>query len=373
MRYLFILGRNPALSKAEILAYFEKEENKILYSVISGNGMLVEPERPIRKDTIAHLGGVIAIGEVLESGSIKAIINNLGKKTIYLGKSNKINYIIWDFCNQKILEVFRDFLKSKFREESLKATEKTMGNFIAMQNDETLKNISSKKLIDERYFIFEDKQLHFGKIMQVNDYKEIEERDMKKPFRRSGLAISPRLAKIMINLSLANNGEKIIDPFCGIGVILQEALLKGIKVTGVDKDKDAIKKALTNLEWAKFPKNNYFISLGDSRNFNFHEANAVVTEPDLGQTMKKEPKDEELKAIMENYENLMANILNNLKKSVSGRFVFTAPLILKNGKRISCDVGKIIRKTGLKLVEGFPIQDYRKNQIVGRDIFVLKK
>ncbi len=371
MHYLFILGRNIELSKAEIFAYLEKEYNKVLSSTINGNGMLLEVLNPLPKGMINNLGGSIAIGEVSAKGTSKSIVKELSKKTLYMGKSNKLNYVLWDFCTQKSLDEIRTFLKEKFREESLKATEKTLGNFIESQNDETFKNISSKKLIDEQYFLYEDKELYFGKITERSDYEEIEKRDMNKPFRRSNLAISPRLAKIMINLSLSKPGNRIIDPFCGIGVILQEALLQNFKVVGLDTDKEAIKQAHANLEWAKFNKNNYSVSVGDSRQFNFPEAYTMVSEPDLGETLRKEPRDHEIKPILEEYESLMINVLNNVKRKVSGRFVFTAPLMLKKTKRISCDIDKIIGKTHLKLISSF--QDYRKTQLVGRSIFVLEK
>ena len=150
-------------------------------------------------------------------------------------------------------------------------------------------------------------------------------------------------------------------------------MLQDIKVTGIDRDKGAITNARANLEWAKFVKNNYFISVGDSRQFNFKDADGMVTEPDMGATLKKEPGEGQLRQTLERYELLIIDVLNNLKKNVHGRFVFTAPLISKKSKRISCNIGQILYKTGLKLVEGFPIQDYRKNQFVGRDIFVLEK
>ena len=49
-----------------------------------------------------------------------------------------------------------------------------------------------------------------------------------------------RLAKILINLSEVKDEEILLDPFCGIGVILEEALLQNINVIGIDKDKKAV-------------------------------------------------------------------------------------------------------------------------------------
>ena len=71
---------------------------------------------------------------------------------------------------------------------------------------------------------------------------------MQKPVRRSELSISPRISKIMINLSLVKSNEKIVDAFCGIGSILQETLLKKIKVIGIENVLDAFENAKRNAQ-----------------------------------------------------------------------------------------------------------------------------
>ena len=73
------------------------------------------------------------------------------------------------------------------------------------------------------------------------------------------------------------------------------------------------------------------------------------------------------------FENLIIKVLNNLKKNISGRIVFTSPLIKCGKKRIGCDFSRISRETGLKLIGGFPIPEYRGDQIVGRNIVVFEK
>jgi len=363
VKYLFILGRNLELSKAELFSYFEREGNKILSDKLIGNGFLVESEREIPQKIIETFGGVISIGKVL----CKAENSELEKVNLYNGTKNNINFCIWEFGEVKEI---RDYLKKRFGEERLKASEKHMGSFIDMQGGESVKNLGHKKTVDEEYFIFED---YFGRITQRSDYEKIEKRDMEKPFRRSDLAISPRLAKIMINLSQVKKGDKLLDPFCGIGVVLQESLLQGIKAVGVEIDKDAAEKAVKNLEWGRFNKKNYKIINGDSKKVGVEKVDVIVSEPDLGETLKKTTNEEKAKRIINDYENLMINVLNNMKKITEGRIVFTAPLIMAHKKRIGCDKQRILQKTGLKLAKGFPIPEYREEQVVGREIIVLNK
>jgi triphosphoribosyl-dephospho-CoA synthetase len=128
---------------------------------------------------------------------------------------------------------------------------------------------------------------------------------------------------------------------------------------------------------------------GNSKKVSAKKAEVLVAEPDLGMTLKKvllEDKrkskekiirknysEEKAKEILEEFENLLVDVLNNFKKSISGRFVFSSPLIRTRKGRISCNIEKIQISTGLKLVEGFPIQEYRKGKTVGRDIFVVER
>jgi len=356
MKYLFILGRNAKLSLAELFAYFGKE---IISIKENKNAVLINLKNPL-KGNIDDLGGIISIGEVM------CDIKEMESKMIYPGESNKLNYVVWDFSN-RTGEV-QEYLKKRFKEEKLKAIEKRFNGLIELQEGEPVPNLESK-LINEEYFVFEN---YFGKIIQKCDYKEIEKRDMEKPFRREKLSISPRLAKIMVNLSEVKENETLVDSFCGIGVILQEALIQGIKVIGIDKDKDAIPGARKNLEWFGFKKSNYKLINSDSKRISISKADVLVSEPDLGPTIKKIPTNEKAKETLRNFESLMIDVLNNMKNQVKSKFVFTAPFIRIGKKRIGCDYERILRETGLKLAGGFPIPEFRENQIVGRHIFVLE-
>jgi tRNA G10 N-methylase Trm11 len=386
MKYIFILGRNLALSKAEVFAFLKRFDYFLLEFFEKGNALLIDIDRPLKEKAIDILGGVIAIGEVLGKS-----LKDLDKINIYSGTKNKLNYCIWEFGEN---EDFRDYLKKRFRSEKVKAVEKKLTGKIQLQSGGDAPMVASS-LVQEQYFIFsrevpevKNEEFYFGKIIGYSDYESLEERDMKKPVRRSELAISPRLAKIMINLSLVKKG-KLLDSFCGIGAILFEALLQGIKVIGIDIDKEAIEGAKENLKWGNFDQENYLLICGNSKKVSAKKAEVLVAEPDLGMTLKKvllEDKrkskekiirknysEEKAKEILEEFENLLVDVLNNFKKSISGRFVFSSPLIRTRKGRISCNIEKIQISTGLKLVEGFPIQEYRKGKIVGRDIFVVER
>jgi tRNA G10 N-methylase Trm11 len=367
MLYLFVLGRNIELSIAEVKSFLEKE--RIQFKVVStaNNSILIETGR-ILLGIVDKLGGTVSLGEVLAEGDAKEIMRKLESKQIYNVRKNKLNYVVLDF-NGKDFERISFYLKNRFRKEELKATEKKPTGRIKLQSGKEISKVSSN-LIDEQYFIFEDK---FGRIIEESDYEKIEKRDMNKPVRRSELSISPRLAKILINLSQVKQGETLLDPFCGVGTILQEALLQNVKVIGIDKDKKAIDCSELNLKWFNFNKNNYKLINGDSSTINIVSVDAIATEPQLGELQRRMLPEKKAKEITSNFEKLIIGVLKNLKRYVHGRIVFTAPLILAEKRRVSCNFNMIAFQTGLKIAKGFPIDEYREDSIVGRSIVVLNK
>ncbi len=378
MKYLFILGRNIELSVAELKAFFRKNDLKFEQLGLMGNGLLVESSAKLEKGTIAKLGGVVSIGEVLASGDAEEIFSQLDKIELYRGKGNKMNYVIHDFSGRdsQAFGEIESYLKQRFKKEKIKATEKKLTGNIKLQGGESVGKVSSK-LIGEEFFVFSSRgENYFGRILESSDYNKIEKRDMGKPVRRNELAISPRLAKILINLSELKKGETLLDPFCGIGVVLQEALLQKIKVVGVDVDKSAIAGARENLKFFGFEQKDYKLIKGDSSEIRLNEKiSGIATEPDLGELQKKVPSENEAKKIVEGFEKLMTGVLKNLKGDLRdrGKVAFTAPLIFTGNKkkRVGCDFEKIAGAAGLKILEN--ISEFRKGQVVGRSVVVLGK
>ena len=384
MKYLFILGRNPLLSKAEILSYFEREGIELVNSSIKLNGLLIETSNELNlKKMLEELGGTIAAGKVLFSGNLDFLKKEIEKKPIYFGRENKVVYSMLNFSDEDNFSEIAEAVKMNFRNENLKARYKGVSGTIKMQSGEVARGSPEKIMLrDRNYFVFGDKEISFGLLEESYNSEEAEKKDMKKPYRRESLAISPRLARILVNLSQVKKNEILIDPFCGIGVIVGEALLKEINVIGVDIDKDAIDNAKKNIEWLK---NNYKINARaiiinkDSAEVRIDKADGIATEPYLGELMTRIPSKERALQIISGFEQLMINVLNNLKKGLKKevKVAFTSPLIKSQNGKISCKINRICEGTGLRVYQiknsdiAFPIREFRPDQIVGRDIFVL--
>lgn len=365
MQYLFILGRNPELSEAELNSFLKIRGIKILKRQIKDNALFLEfnESANLEHKELTFLGGVIAIGEVISEAKKKELDANL--KSVYGGNKNNITYAVWNFSDDKRYDFLLDYLKGRFREEKLKASKKNLTGILELQNGKEMEIVGNK--VDAEYFIYDD---FFGKIFFRTDYGALEFRDISKPYKRESLTISPRLAKIMINLSETKKDEKIVDCFCGIGSIMTEALIQEIKIIGVDIDKSAIDMAKKNLQWMKFNSEMYSLINGDSRDVKIENVKSLVSEPDLGETFREVPSKEKALLFLDKYEKLMIRVLNNMKHYVSGKFVFTAPYVITKDKRSSCDINKIAKLCRLRIVGTY--KEFRKEQIVGREIIIFQ-
>lgn len=89
------------------------------------------------------------------------------------------------------------------------------------------------------------------KVIGVQDIEAYAKRDQARPARdaRVGM-LPPKLAQILINLcGPLKENSVVLDPFCGTGVVLQEALLMGYKAYGTDINKRMIEYSVRNLKW----------------------------------------------------------------------------------------------------------------------------
>ena len=359
MKYFFILGRNPELSRAEILAYLTARSRTHKEILFEENLLILETNEDEKFD-IQEFGGTVHIGKITFEGEPLELEKYINETEII--PSDKFSYGI--FGNKD-----PEALKEIFKKRKKKATQKHGKKQIKFQNGE--KQDFPKA---DFYIFFHQIQskVYLGITTQTYNNSDVKKRDMQKPIRRESLAISPRLSKILINLSGAKPHALMLDPFCGIGGILQEALAKKINVYGIDKDKQATMGAQQNIKWLAQNyniQNKYTIENKDSRNTPDLQFTAIATETPLGKTLRKKPSDNEAKQIIQNFEAYIIPILKKLKKvkKSSAKIAITFPVV----KVFHADAAKIAEKTDLKIHTN-PILESREDQFISRDIVVLQ-
>lgn len=356
MKQFFILGRNPLLSKTEIEFYLNYRNIKFKEVIYDKNILILELNEEL---DIQNLGGIIKSGLIEYIGTEKEFIEYINK--IELINSNKFSYGLF---GQDENEIFKNYFKSHKQKAILKYGRHKL-NF---QNNEEVSLPNA-----DHYFLYYKfkNNFYFGKITQEYDYTLIKKRDMLKPIRREELAISPRLAKILINLSGAKKNNLFLDPFCGVGGILQEALLMDINVFGSDIDREAVNSCFQNLSWLSkefIIKRKYILERRNALNIPNKKFDAIATETPLGELLKKKPNDDKAKKIINEFEKFIIPILKHLKeiKKQKANIAITFPKINK----FRVDYNKIIKETGLqKLID--PIEESRPKQFISREIVLL--
>lgn len=366
--YIFILGRDPELSLLELKAYLDSRGIKHELIDSSDKAALLKLPEIDFGAMIKDLGGTSKIGEVFEE---------LGGANLFNTKSNKINYAISVYDDTHIDDL-KNELKRKFKEERLKATIKNPGH-----EDDFLgpSEVVKHELLVKGFEIIAYNGAYAKTIAVFNPY-EYESRDKSRPAQRPLEMVSIRLAKILINLSGAKPGMAVLDPFCGIGVILQEAMLMGIDSVGIDNDKEAVAASLKNTEWIR----NMFnctakckVVHGDSTKPLNIKADAVATEPFLGPLLRKIPMENEALKIANQLKPMYDSLLKSLRNSVKGRIAIVAPRFrLYSGKRIGVDFERLMKENGYKQAEilqdiKFPITYLGQRGIIEREIWVIEK
>lgn len=152
-------------------------------------------------------------------------------------------------------------------------------------------------------------------VQDVDDYAR---RDYGRPNRDAFVGmLPPKLAQQMLNLAGAQPNETILDPFCGTGVVLQEAALQGCRVYGTDLNEKMVRFTRDNLVWLKETYNinfDVFYEVGDATNATWRPPiDHVVCETYLGQPLSGLPKPDKLAEIMGNCNKITELFLKNIR------------------------------------------------------------
>lgn len=215
-------------------------------------------------------------------------------------------------------------------------------------------------------------------------------RDQGRPKRDAFVGmLPPKLARTMVNLSgLTATPEfqpLILDPFCGTGVILQEALIDGFRVAGSDLSEKMIDYTKRNLDWIIDKKN---LSSDQVINLKATDAtkaswshigriDAVVCEAYLGQPFSAPPSPPKLREVVGNCRHIIGSFLENISSQLEpGTPLVIAVPAWRQTNGVITHLELDVSRCGLEtraLHEGRPLLYYRENQVVAREILLLKK
>jgi len=374
MNYLFVLGRDPELALLELEAYFEARNTD--YKILEYTheiALLHLPELHMNK-IIRELGGTVKIAQVLsDSGNLSEIEHAFNNFNLKMDK--RLDYSISSF-NSALGDYVKEVLKGICKKQKVKLICKKP----ARKFDKSLSptEIIKKNLISKGIDIVVYKN-NIARTIAVFNPEEYKERDMGRPKTDFLKTTSLRLSKILVNLSYAKENSLVLDPFCGNATILQEAMLNGADVIGIDIEKGAVDSSIENLNWLKkkYPTNKSFSVYHEnaanlSKIIN-KKVNCIVTEPYMGPFLRKRPTRNQAFAIIDELRMLYTRFLEEAYKILdkNGKLVIITPGIggiYIDPLRLNDNFGMYRPKIAIKL----PIPYILKNSIIERFIYVLE-
>ena len=174
----------------------------------------------------------------------------------------------------------------------------------------------------ELLLVRDEGQTIVAQTMFVQDIEAYASRDQARPARdaRVGM-LPPKLAQIIINLATGPleqvRAVRVLDPFCGTGVILQESLLMGYSAYGTDIESRMVEYSKQNIGWLRdnSPRDlpDFEAEVGDATDYRWNtDFQAVASELYLGRALSQLPGQSELKEIINDTNTIIKKFLANI-------------------------------------------------------------
>lgn len=225
-------------------------------------------------------------------------------------------------------------------------------------------------------------------------------RDQARPNRdaRVGM-LPPKLAQTIVNLAVgtpanakmtdgkwvSDSPYTLLDPFCGTGVVLQEAALMGLQLYGTDVDARMIDYTRGNLEWLedrfRLDQVTATIEAGDATTHKWKSGvDFVATETFLGKPFGANAPRQEIDTQKHAVGGLLKSALKNIAKQIEPgtRCCFAVPVWQHQNKLIFLGLIDQLPEMGYNLVsfrhcDAGALVYIRDDQVVGRQLIVCEK
>ena len=361
--HLYILGRTPDLAYLE-LQTFLPDVTRIAEGVAMSANIV-----PISK-----LGGTIKIGEIIGN------VRSLTPDTLAPYIDSQTFGLSLPADNPKPSRTLLEGIKT------IMALRGRHVRFVEPRNGSQLSSVVIQKQHVQEYMLVQQHDGYFvGKTIEVQPFEDWNRRDYGRPYAdpKAGM-LPPKVSRMVVNIADRQRDigtvpaqKTLLDPFCGMGTILAEALVMGWNVVGGDQSEDVVAKARKNLQWL-VQKNpdlgaTYRLNVADAVHISDvidqASVDAIVTEPFMGP-----PKITDVRNTIKGLEKLYIGCLRDWRHTLAphGVVMMALPMYTLGGKTYF--VKKVIdmcETLGYTIVTG-PIEYSRPGAIVKRMFYLFQ-
>jgi len=328
---LLLLGRQPALGRAELESLLGAKHLERIGDQAMAADVLPEGIDFDRLGGSLRLAEVIAVVSTIQWPEImRALAGQLSTLLNTMPPDGKIKLgLSCVGLPTNVRQLFRSGLDLKKQCKQLGHSIRLVPNTeLALSTAQVLHNQLTGDLGIELLLVRNGATTIVTRTTAVQNITAYARRDQGRPKRdaRVGM-LPPKLAQIIVNLAagttLPNTDYTVLDPFCGTGVVLQEALLMGYNTYGTDLELRMIDFTTANLEWLRTQYPNLpghaALSTGDATDFQWQEraVSAVASETYLGRPLSAWPKPETLRDIMGTCNLIIEKFLRNLGSQIA--------------------------------------------------------
>jgi tRNA G10 N-methylase Trm11 len=397
---LFFLGRQPQLGLAEIESLYGADTISLLNASIGASIL------DAGNIDFARLGGSIKLTSVIDvihqadwRTTEKILLKQIPKLAMSLDEG-KIQFglsVHGVAVNLKDIQVTALRLKKAIRAKTDQSVRVIPNQSPTLSTAQVIHNHLTGPRGMEIVLVQDKDKIYITRTVAEQDIEAYTKRDQARPKRdaRVGM-LPPKLAQIIVNLATSDTdprmGSAILDPFCGTGVILQEATLMGFDICGSDIEPRMIEYTDKNLLWLQGLSGNPIVHSDDGRYFNLevgdatthtwkHAINIVACEGYLGQPFNTFPAEEKLRDVMQTCNQIAKGFLKNIAEQIESgtRLCVALPAWHKpNGRFYHLKLLDSLEELGYNRVSFAHVRDeellyYRPDQVVARELLVITR
>jgi tRNA G10 N-methylase Trm11 len=389
MKSLLFLGRQPALGLAELESLYGADNIALLTENI------VASELDAEQINFGRLGGIIKLVKVLhtlDTTDWKEIEKYLLKTTPQHEQYVPEGKLTVGLSIYGLKVHLKDIQATALR---IKKTLRTTGRSVrivpnqepALSSAQVLHNHLAGPNGWELVLVSHGDKTILAQTVAEQNINAYGKRDQNRPKRdaRVGM-LPPKLAQILINLSTTDKTKTILDPFCGTGVILQEAALMGYHLYGSDVEPRMIEFSRANLEWLdkthQLDELDVTLQTGDATEHKWDEPfDTVACEGYLGQPFTAFPSAEKLNSVRHITDQIARKFLKNIADQIESgsRIAIALPAWHKpNGDFIHLKLLDELDDLGYNRMSFVHARTrdllyYRPDQVVARELLVITR